>query len=85
MRLMPDWLYFSSIGSLPVHTVAICGYLEPLGALVFSALLLGEKLNAIQIAGAVLILGGAGFGELMGQRQRSGGSAVAAAAQEGVA
>jgi drug/metabolite transporter (DMT)-like permease len=37
------YLYFSSIGSLPVQTVAICGYLEPLGALVFSALLLGQR------------------------------------------
>ena len=72
------YLYFSSIGSLPVQTVAICGYLEPLGALVFSALLLGEKLDGVQIAGAVLILGGAAFGELMGQRERVMGLAVAA-------
>ena len=64
------YFYFSSIGSLPVQTVAICGYLEPLSALVFSAALLGEKLGPVQIVGAVLILGGAAFGELMGQKQR---------------
>ena len=68
------YLYFSSIGSLPVQTVAICGYLEPLGALVFSALLLGEKLDAVQIVGAALILGGAAFGEMMGQRQPAFGA-----------
>lgn len=64
------YFYFSSIGYLSVQTVAICGYLEPLSALLFSVVLLGEKLDAVQIVGAVLILGGAAFGELMGQRQR---------------
>ncbi len=58
------YFYFSSIGSLPVQTVSICGYLEPLSALIFLAAILGEKLSLMQIAGAVLILGGAAFGEL---------------------
>ncbi|OOM69346.1 DMT family transporter [Clostridium sp. BL-8] len=58
------YFYFSSIGDLPVQTVSICGYLEPLSALIFSAAILGEKLSFVQIAGAVLILGGATFGEL---------------------
>ena len=62
------YFYFSSIGHLPVQTVAICGYLEPLSALLFSATLLGEKLGFTQIVGAVLILGGAAFGELAGQK-----------------
>jgi RarD protein len=58
------YFYFSSIGRLPVQTVAICGYLEPLSALIFSAAFLDEKLSLLQIAGAALILGGAAFGEL---------------------
>jgi drug/metabolite transporter (DMT)-like permease len=58
------YFYFSSIGALPVQTVSICGYLEPLSALVFSAAILGEKLSLVQITGAVLILGGAAFGEM---------------------
>ena len=58
------YFYFSSIGHLPVQTVAICGYLEPLSALIFSAALLGEKLGPAQISGAALILGGTAFGEL---------------------
>ena len=57
------YFYFSSIGRLPVQTVAICGYLEPLSALIFSAAFLAEKLSPVQIAGAALILGGAAFGE----------------------
>jgi RarD protein len=58
------YFYFSSIGNLPVQTVAILGYAEPLSALFFSAALLGESLGFLQIIGAVLILGGAAFGEL---------------------
>ena len=58
------YFYFSSIGQLPVQTVSICGYLEPLSAVVFSVLFLHERMTTVQIAGAVLILGGAAFGEL---------------------
>lgn len=64
------YFYFSSIGDLPLQTVAICGYLEPLSALLFSAVLLGEKLSFVQIVGAMLILGGAAFGELFRQKNR---------------
>ena len=55
--------YFSSIGQLPVQTVSICGYLEPLSAVLFSAIFLHETLLPLQIVGAVLILSGAVFGE----------------------
>lgn len=55
--------YFSSIGNLPVQTVAICGYLEPLSAVVFSVILLHEVMLPLQVIGAVLIIGGALFGE----------------------
>ena len=56
------YLYFSSIGLLPVQTVAICGYLEPLSAVILSVLFLHEPLLPIQMLGAALILGGAAFG-----------------------
>lgn len=58
------YLYFTSIGDLPVQAVAVIGYLEPLSALIFSAVLLGETLGFVQVLGAVLIVGGAAFGEL---------------------
>ena len=48
---------------LPVQTVAVCGYLEPLSAVIFSALLLHEQLTEAQIVGAALIIGGALFAE----------------------
>ena len=57
------YFYFSSIGKLPVQTVAICGYLEPLSAVVFSVIFLNETMLPLQIVGAVLIIGGAMLGE----------------------
>jgi drug/metabolite transporter (DMT)-like permease len=66
------YFYFSSIGDLSVQTVAIFGYLEPLSALFFSAAFLGESLSFLQLVGAVLILGGAAFGELFRQKQLQG-------------
>lgn len=63
------YLYFSSMGSLPVTRVAVCGYLEPLSAVVLSALLLGEPMTFANVLGACLILGGAIWSEL-GDRLR---------------
>lgn len=58
------YLYFSSIHHLPVQGVAILGYLEPLSAVLFSALFLHESMSAVQWLGALFILGGAAFAEL---------------------
>jgi len=58
------YLYFSSLRALPAQTVAVCGYLEPLSALGFSAALLGERLTVLQLVGAALVLGGAALAEL---------------------
>jgi drug/metabolite transporter (DMT)-like permease len=58
------YLYFSSMGELPVTRVAVCGYLEPLSAVLLSALLLGEALTPANVLGAALILGGAMYSEL---------------------
>ncbi len=63
------YLYFSAMGGLPVTRVAVLGYLEPLSAVVFSALLLGEAMTPANILGAILILGGAMYSELGGARK----------------
>lgn len=63
------YLYFSSLHKLSAQTISICGYIEPLSALLFSAAFLGERLTIIQIIGAVLILGGAALGEVLGNKR----------------
>ena len=40
--------YFSAISRLPVQTVAVCGYLEPLTAVVFAAALLHDLKGGIR-------------------------------------
>lgn len=62
------YFYFSSIGRLSAQTVSICGYIEPLSAVIFSAIILSERMSALQLLGAVLILGGAVFGECFKSR-----------------
>lgn len=50
-------IYFSSISSLKAQTVAIFSYIDPVIAIILSALLLREKMGLSGIIGAVLILG----------------------------
>lgn len=62
------YLYFSSIQQLSAGTVAVCGYSEPLSALLFAGIFLGEKLTAIQLIGAAFILSGAVLSEYFHSR-----------------
>ena len=57
-------LYFSGLQKLPGQSVALISYVDPVSALLFSALLLHETMTPVQLIGAVLIIGGAMFGEL---------------------
>lgn len=57
------WCYFSSIGDLPAQSVAVCGYLEPLFAVLLSVLILQETMSLQQVIGAILIIAGAIYGE----------------------
>ena len=51
-----------------MQRVSVWGYLEPLSAVILSALVLGEALAPANVAGTVLILGGAIFCEVAGKR-----------------
>lgn len=64
------YLYFSSLQKLSGQTVALICYIDPLTALLISAAFLGESLGALQIVGAILILGGACLGELKFSRKK---------------
>lgn len=52
-------LYFGSMDGLRVQTVAIMSYIDPVSALLFSALLLREPLSLLSLAGAAMIIGSA--------------------------
>ena len=57
-------LYFSGLQKLPAQSVALISYVDPVSALLFSAVLLHETMSVTQLIGAVLIIGGAILGEL---------------------
>lgn len=57
------WMYFSSIRELPTQIVAVFSYIDPVVAILLSALFLKEELGIMQAVGAVLILGSAFAGE----------------------
>lgn len=63
------YLYIPSVQVLPVQTVAVCGYLEPLSSVFYSLVILGQLLGPLQWAGAVLILGGAVWCEWQSRRR----------------
>lgn len=67
------YLYFSAMGRLSVQSVSVLGYLEPVSAVLLSAILLAEPLGPGRILGAVLVLGGAMACELVGRRQTADG------------
>ena len=56
-------LYFGSMGGLRAQTIAILSYLDPVVALLTSALLLGERMTPLGLLGALMILGAAVFSE----------------------
>ena len=62
-------LYFGCMDRLRAQSIAIFSYIDPVSALLFSALLLKEPLSAAGIAGAVLIIGSAIISELHGKEQ----------------
>lgn len=65
------YLYFSSLSGLSVQTIAICGYMEPLSAVLLAAILLNERMTPLQIMGAVCIIGGAMLGELLDLKKKN--------------
>ena len=65
------FLYFSAVQKLPGQTVALLSYIDPGSALFFAAIFLHERMIAIQFLGALLILGGAAFGELFKRKDKS--------------
>ena len=57
-------LYFGSMDGMKAQSIAILSYIDPVSALLFSALLLREPLGVLSIVGAVMILGSSVFSEL---------------------
>ena len=57
-------LYFGSMDGMRVQSIALLSYIDPVSALLLSALFLREPLSALSILGAVLIIGSAIISEM---------------------
>ena len=56
-------LYFASIASLSAQSAALMSYIDPVVAIILSAVVLKEGLSAVSILGVILVLGSAIAGE----------------------
>lgn len=63
-------MYFGSIQTLKAQTVAIMSYIDPVVAIILSAVILRESMDVFGIIGAVLILGSAFCSEVLGDRKK---------------
>lgn len=66
--------YFSGMGSLPVQTVAILGYLEPVVSVLCSVLFLREPLSLPGWIGAFLVLASAAVSEALPEKRQKNDS-----------
>ncbi|MDO4810741.1 MAG: DMT family transporter [Eubacteriales bacterium] len=66
-------IYFGSMDGLHAQSVALFSYLDPVTALILSALILHETMSGWGIIGAVLILGAALISEFDGNLRKSAG------------
>ena len=57
-------LYFGSINKLKVQTAAMFSYIDPVVALILSALILKEEFTLMHLIGSILILGAAFISEM---------------------
>lgn len=59
-------MYFGSMDGLRAQTIAIFSYLDPITALILSAVILHEKMTVYGLIGSILIIGAALLSEIAG-------------------
>lgn len=69
-------IYFTVLQKLPGQTAAVYSYLDPVAAILLSAVFLGESMTPVQTAGGILVLGAALVNELQDGKQRQAGNAL---------
>lgn len=61
-------LYFSSLQELKGQTIAVLSYIDPVFAVIISAVVLKEQLGILQIIGGILILGSSFLSEFLNRK-----------------
>lgn len=65
-------IYFSSVTKISTQSTAVFSYIDPVTAIILSAVVLHETLSAWQIVGTVLILGATLLNELLPMLRKKG-------------
>lgn len=60
------FLYFISMKGLSAQTISVLSYIDPIFAIILSAVVLGEGMSGTQMIGGILILGGTFISERKG-------------------
>lgn len=64
-------LYFTVIQKIESQTVAIYSYVDPISAIIMSAIILSESMSLLQIIGGILILGSTFISEIYSNKMKS--------------
>lgn len=57
------YMFFSGMKGLKAQSIAVLSYIDPLTSLLISAFVLGDRMNLLQIAGTILLLGSIWLGD----------------------
>lgn len=63
-------LFFSALNQLPAQTSSLLSYIDPVTAIVLSALLLSQPIGGVQLVGTLLILGSAIVNETLSFKKK---------------
>ena len=63
-------LYFGSMSGLKAQTIALFSYIDPVVAIILSALILQENIGLWGVIGAVMVLGSTMVSELFGEKNK---------------
>ena len=62
-------LYFGSMSGLKAQTIALFSYIDPVVAIILSAVILQENIGLWGVIGAVMVLGSTMVSELFGEKK----------------
>lgn len=69
-------LFFSAIPQLSSQSMAVLSYIDPISAMIFSAIFLHEGMTAIQLIGGIMVLGATCFSEWQSAKKAAMSKAV---------
>ena len=64
------YFYYTTVGVLPITTVCICGYIDPVSTLVFARIFLDERFTFLQNVGALCVMIGVLWSQIYEYKHR---------------